>query len=767
MNARTRLAGLAVFVLALGLRLAYVHESESTLGLDVSQLRQTDNYVFARWAEAIADGDLLCREPQHAYHLWTQDVAPEDRWLEWYGGEHTYHQAPFYPYIVAGAYALFGREHIVVGIMQALIGALTCVLTWWLTCRVVSPRAGWIAGLLLACMGSYYFYDAFILRDGMMALLTIVLAIALEAAVRRDRVWTWLCAGAALGLFTVAKETGLPLLLLTIVGMAWTLRRQPGRLSRTLLLLLIGWLVLTGPIFVRNRIVGAPTFSMSTRGPEVFVAGNAAGQTGIGWHVAVPTMRRILTDSNFQLLPSIALTLATHRADPMGYPALLWNKTTAFFNAYEVPNNVNFYLHRSHLLSLKLGFVSMWFLAPAALLGLVLGIRRRRRLVVPYLLFFTLTASVIALYILGRFRVQVLPLMALFAALAVDWALRAFGARRGSALGLAAIPFCLLLAWSAPFKDADPFNELTRNASIMRQLAKAGNFRQALTYRDKLVATIDVTEMEDEQGSLGWKLAALEEGFVHFQLALETPEGSAERHLQLGLGYAAMIPITKHGERIEFNTLALRNLRRALDLDQDIRGAWHGIGKVQGLNAEFGLSYQAFMEEIALHADHAESHREAGLLQLLWNDEPQAVQFFLSAAALGLDDAQMLARLSHLEINPVLIPAAPVRVLSQLVPVYDNARGLVHARRALELAPEDPVVREEAAYALYTNGPDDLSLYDEAIALMRGLAEEFPEKAPIFDGMADNFEMVKRTREPEQPSAEKESAIGEQEEQTP
>jgi tetratricopeptide (TPR) repeat protein len=477
----------------------------------------------------------------------------------------------------------------------------------------------------------------------------------------------------------------------------------------------------------------------------VFVTGNAAGQSGIGWNPPTDTMRRILTDTNFQLLPSMLATIGTHRAEPMGFPAVLWNKTEAFFNAYEVPNNVNFYLHRSHLLSLKLGFVSMWFLAPAALMGLLLGIPRRRALLVPYLLFFALAGSVIALYILGRFRLQALPLMALFAGLAVDWAWRAWSARRKSALVAAAVPFGLLVLWSAPFEGADPFTEQSRNASVMLQLVKSGNFERALRYRDKLVDTIDIEEMKAEHGSLEWKLAALRQAFIHFQLALEAPMGSPERHLQQGLGYGALVPITKRGERVEFTTLAVQNFHRALEIDPQVRGAWHGIGTVHGHNEELGPSYQAFMKEIALHPDHAESYRDAGLLQHYWKNHREAVHLMLNAATLELDDARMLAYLSRMEVDSQLAKAADVRVQGRFHPVVDNARALGHARRALELAPDDVRVREEAAYALYVNGAVDLALFDEASDLMRGLAEDIPERAAWFEMMADNFQKAKQS----------------------
>ena len=57
-------------------------------------------------------------------------------------------------------------------------------------------------------MGVFYFYDAFLLRDGLMALLTVLLALAGDAALKRGRARDWLATGAALGLFTLGKETG-------------------------------------------------------------------------------------------------------------------------------------------------------------------------------------------------------------------------------------------------------------------------------------------------------------------------------------------------------------------------------------------------------------------------------------------------------------------------------------------------------------------------------------------------------------------------------
>jgi len=56
-SARPRwLLPVAIFLIALLARAAYVHQSVRDIGLDSDQLTQYDTYVFAQWARVIAGG---------------------------------------------------------------------------------------------------------------------------------------------------------------------------------------------------------------------------------------------------------------------------------------------------------------------------------------------------------------------------------------------------------------------------------------------------------------------------------------------------------------------------------------------------------------------------------------------------------------------------------------------------------------------------------------------------------------------------------------
>lgn len=760
----TRWGGWIVFVVALLLRVAYVHEHHDELGLDVSRLSQTDNHVFAEWAAQIADGDVLCERQPHAYHMWTEAVAPESRWTEWYGGEQIYHQAPLYPYFVASVYALVDRDHDTVGYAQALLGALTCLLTFFIARRAVGPRAGLAAGLLLAFTGPYYFYDVFLLRDGPMAFLVALTTLALQRAADERRLRDWFWAGASLGLFTLAKETGPALLALTLACVGWTWRAEPRRVLRIAAVLVVGWALVTSPAWARNAAVGAPLTKLSTRGPEVFVTGNALGQTGVGWHPPSDLMRQVLMDANFSLPRTMVLTVATHRSAPLGYVDLLWTKTSAFFNGHEVPNNVNYYLHESHLDTLRIGVVTWTLLTPLALLGLLIGLlRHRRRILVPALMLGAITGSVVLLYILARFRLQAVPLMAVFAGIAVDWLVACVAARRVVRLALAAVPLALATLWAWPSED-NPYTVDNRDGGMMMALIRAGNYDKARVFHRQLVAHRATRPPADDEEAenLERRLGVLVDGFDALEAAEALPEGAAEHHIAVGDALTIFVPEMQREVRAELTFLALEAYDRALELDPDVVGASYGRAHVLSLRGDVAGALSSFKEELERHPDHGPSWRDGGMVFFTWGSHhyAEALRWLLEAVEHGVDEAYVHACIARCMIDTSLEDAPPLRAAGRMVTPYDPAEGLRHARRALQADPDDPLVQEHVAHVFYATAiggllapdPDVAALdarLDDAVALLEGLGERNTWRAAELDHRAAMFRQAydKRRRE--------------------
>ena len=119
--------GLIIFAVALAVRLIHVW-----------QLRPSPFF------------DVLLGDA-HGYDLWAQRIAGG----EWIGSE-VFYQAPLYPYFLGVLYAVFGRDLLVVRIVQAVIGSASCVLLAMAGARLFSRRVGVIAGLVYF-IGAYAF----------------------------------------------------------------------------------------------------------------------------------------------------------------------------------------------------------------------------------------------------------------------------------------------------------------------------------------------------------------------------------------------------------------------------------------------------------------------------------------------------------------------------------------------------------------------------------------------------------------------------------
>ena len=130
------LTALALFVLALLLRLAHVWQIRSA---PFFTLMMGDSRAYDEWARRIAAGD----------------------WI----GRDVFYQAPLYPYFLAVLYNTVGRDPLTVRIVQAAIGSASCALVFLAGRRFFSQRVGLVAGFALAVWAPAIFFDALIQKS--------------------------------------------------------------------------------------------------------------------------------------------------------------------------------------------------------------------------------------------------------------------------------------------------------------------------------------------------------------------------------------------------------------------------------------------------------------------------------------------------------------------------------------------------------------------------------------------------------------------------
>lgn len=449
----------ALVLAALLLRLAVYLELEGGPGLVQQRWVESDMHFFDEWSKDLAAGDWLNRAAPHPTLDWHRAIAaryfrehPEDEWTReaaaapdpaaaiwnrWYG-PGVFHQEPLYPYAVALTYRLAGPDPRFVYLWQMLLGAATCVLVWRCASRAFGESAGLLAAL--SCLGCapLCLYEFLLLRTALIGFESALLAwLALRAFESRARA-AWCALGIALGLALLTNSTFGLVAPLVAAAYLWRERAawkpalgRIGALAGCTLLVL-------SPAFARNAIVGAPLASTSSVGALAFATSNTADyDPQAGFAVDSRYLTGILHESRGRLPGMLAATLATHEG-PLSWLGQLGRKLHWTWSWYEMPNNENLYLFQRYSRTLRWMPLGFGLVAPLALLGLVLGLRRWSALAPLYALVLAGFAPLALFYVLSRFRAPWIVLLLPFAAFALLELVRALRERAGAKLVLCA-----------------------------------------------------------------------------------------------------------------------------------------------------------------------------------------------------------------------------------------------------------------------------------------------------------------------------------------
>ncbi len=375
----------------------------------------SDAYYYDAQAQSIAAGDVL--------------------------GADAFFRAPGYPYWLGLIYAAFGHSYLAVRVIQHLLGVAAILLLYLLARRLFNPTVAAVAALLMAFYPVLMYFEGQLLFDSFLTFLCLSWFLLLYRARDNPTVWRWFVAGLLYGIISVTRPTFLPLALPLFGYEIWRCFKMDGKGKA----LRVGGVLMAGialailPVTIRNYVVANDAVLIASQGGINFYIGNnddADGYTariptdaGASWEIAEMSLyvekmvghrQTPSEESNFWYAKGMEFIY--HH--PVHFGALLIKKFYLFWNAMEIPNNLNFYTFSQYSWLLRLLPVGFWCVGPLGALGMIVAWKARRgRTMIAFILMYC--AVMIMFFVCDRYRLPVVPLLCVFAGYALvvffDW----------------------------------------------------------------------------------------------------------------------------------------------------------------------------------------------------------------------------------------------------------------------------------------------------------------------------------------------------------
>jgi 4-amino-4-deoxy-L-arabinose transferase-like glycosyltransferase len=264
-NTKLKKTLLVIFILALFLRIFSVVTQEKSRRLPSSDAKEFDNI-----SSNIASGYGFSRD------IGDSKVA-------------TTRRTPLYPLFVGGLYFIFGHNYIAVKLMQALLGALFCMVVFFITDLIYSDtQISIIAALVTAVykpfISGFYYYGgpAYILSEYFyMFILGVTILIFLEFIKKETRIFGIL-SGIFIGLTILTRPEFITYPVLLLLYLFCISKQSVKQILKKYLMVYLFIFLTVAPWTIRNYIVSGKFIPLSTLNGQMFLFGNNSLANG-GW----------------------------------------------------------------------------------------------------------------------------------------------------------------------------------------------------------------------------------------------------------------------------------------------------------------------------------------------------------------------------------------------------------------------------------------------------------------------------------------------------
>jgi cytochrome c-type biogenesis protein CcmH/NrfG/4-amino-4-deoxy-L-arabinose transferase-like glycosyltransferase len=584
---RSFLIACIIFSLALTIRLVYLYESSANPSFRTPIV---DSKTYDEIARAFVKGQGL--------------------------GYKFFWQPFFYPFFLSVVYFFSGCSIIAAKVIQVLLGALTCALTYRLGEKIFNRRIGIIAGLITVFYGPMFFYDSELLATGWASLLAVVIVLLFMKVREKDkgRYWFFLGLCGALGIITRPE-----FFLFFLAGCIWLWLHVP----RGLPLLprfgaiFAGIALVTMPVGFAAMYATAKFSIISSSGGINLYIGNNPNycqtltiRPGEEWDklVKLPSQYgmgdNVWDEDRFfkqQVLEYV-------KSQPLDFAKGLGRKTLELICSREIPRNLNIYMFSRWSWLLRL---STWkadgfgfpfgLIFPLAVLGAVFN---WRRIPAPVILFIVLyPLSIILVFVAGRYKVPLVPILAILAAAGLVSAIKSVQLRRREVIKIAVVIVgtVLLSTLPGPFCQEQIDLEPEFFQLVGRAMAKDGLNDEAMKcFTESLRLKPDWLETYYYAAGALIQQNKVSEAINYYSYALRMKPDYPRAHADLG------VALDKLGKTDE----AIEHYKEALQLKPDIPEVYYNLGIIFERQGKLDEAIEHYREALRLRPDFPEAREK-------------------------------------------------------------------------------------------------------------------------------------------------------------
>jgi tetratricopeptide (TPR) repeat protein len=655
---------IAVFVLALVIRLLYLNQVAS---VPVFHKLAIDAKEYHGLANQILRGNLA--HPDSVY------------------------MNPLYPFFLASIYFIFGQSYLAVVVIQAIVDSASCILIYCIASTLFNGRIGIIAALTYAFYGVAVFYTGTLLAPTLVVFFTLLFIVSMLAAEQRMQTKAFFISGILFGLAVLARPN---VILFTFFLPLWFLLVQRNKLGfhksiRSLLFLLVGFSIVLSFISIRNYAVEKRISPLSVHGGYLLYVGNNPDATGrlISRHgitnSAIDQIKASIQyaekESGSTMTPSQASRYFLNRAityvkdNPADAFWLYVKKFALFWRGEEIPLSISYQFSKQFAPILRLPFISFGVIAPLALCGIMLSIKRRENVFLLILFVFSYMISVIIFFVCARYRLPVVPFLIVCSSYFAYHFVGILRAKEFKQIAIwTALAVLLFLGINKSFKGfgftysplaphtnlgtvydgrgmydeaiAEFKKALAIDPNYPRALfnlgvtyAKKGMFDEAITqYKKALSNQPDYAKAHQNLGNAYAKTGKFDEAIYQYRKALSLNEDNVDARTNLGIAYE------KKGLLDE----AIIQYKKVLSNRPNHVKAHYNLGNAYGKTGRFDEAVAQFRKVLSIDPKYAFAHRGLAVVYAERRMFDEAISELVKAQGLGLPvDPRLLQELTE------------------------------------------------------------------------------------------------------------------------